>query len=102
MSTVDSILLRTICIENSAELKTGSGSAWKGSNSYRRKKGQQYFKYVVRMSSIMQLAVFLQDQLHKECYWVDSEGFLVELATMIYELWEIRIIEDMRCRQISN
>lgn len=29
---------RTICIENSAELKTGSGSAWKGSNSYRRKK----------------------------------------------------------------
>lgn len=60
------------------------------------------FQYVVRMSSIMQLAVFLQDQLHKECYWVDSEGFLVELATMIYELWEIRIIEDMRCRQISN
>ena len=50
----------------------------------------------------MQLAVFLQDQLHKECYWVDSEGFLVELATMIYERWEIRIIEDMRCRQISN
>lgn len=50
----------------------------------------------------MQLAVFLQDQLHKEGYWVDSEGFLVELATMIYELWEIRIIEDMRCRQISN
>ena len=42
----------------------------------------------------MQLAVFPQDQLHKECYWVDSEGFLVELATMIYELWEIRIIED--------
>lgn len=47
-----------------------------------------------------EITVFLQEQLQKERYWVVSEGFLAELATMIYEIWEIRTLEDMKLKYI--
>ena len=49
-----------------------------------------------------EIAVFLQEQLQKEHDWVVSEGFLAELATMIYEIWEIRTLEDMKYQKISD
>lgn len=43
-----------------------------------------------------EIAAYLQEQLNKKQFWVITEDFLTELAYMISDLWNVRLLEKMR------